>query len=101
MNLAALIGEVISEVAEAGGAVTFRLAVVGAGAEAGTSLTVRVTGAQAAACRRFLVPGHRVAVEGRVVPGAHPADVAAERVQFLTTRAQSEALRNSLRPRAA
>jgi hypothetical protein len=33
-----------------------------------------------------------VAVEGRIAPGARPAEILAERVQFLTTRAQAAAL---------
>jgi hypothetical protein len=51
-----------------------------------------VTGAQAVTCLRYLRPGHRVAVEGRVAPAGQPAEILAQRVQFLTTRAEARAL---------
>lgn len=93
MNLAALIGEVASEVEPSGDeTVRFRLAVAGRGGEAPDLVTIQARGGQAAACRTYLRAGHRVAVEGRVAPGARPAEVLAERVQFLTTRAQAEAM---------
>ena len=67
------------------------MAVRGPG-EAPDVLAVHATGAQARACLAYLRPGHRVAVEGRVAPGARPAEVVAQRIQFLTTRAQAMAL---------
>jgi hypothetical protein len=92
MNLAALIGEVASAVEPASDdAVRFSLAVPPGGGDP-QILWVQAGGRQAAACREYLRPGHRVAVEGRVAPGAEPAEVLAERVQFLTTRAQARAL---------
>lgn len=93
MNMAALIGEVASPVEPTGDdAVRFSLAVARRGAADAEQVEVHASGAQAAACRAFLRPGHRVAVEGRVAPGASPAEVVAERVQFLTTRAEAEAM---------
>ena len=93
MNLAALIGEVASAVEQCGEeTVCFRLAVAGRGGNGPDLVTVQARGAQASACRTYLREGHRVAVEGRVAPGARPAEVLAERVQFLTTRAQAEAM---------
>ena len=92
MNLAALIGEVASGVEPVGAsAARFTLAVRGSG-EAPDVLAVHVSGAQARACLAYLRPGYRVAVEGRVAPGARPAEVVAQRIQFLTTRAQAVAL---------
>lgn len=94
MNLAALIGEVMGPVERQGAdAVAFPLAVMGPPGQERERVAVQVAGAQAEACRRFLAPGHRVAVEGRVRAGARPAEVVAERVQFLTTRAQAAAMR--------
>jgi len=94
MNMAALIGEVASPVESTGeDVVRFSLAVARRGAGDAEQVDVQASGAQAAACRAFLRPGHRVAVEGRVSPGASPAEVVAERVQFLTTRAEAEAMR--------
>jgi single-stranded DNA-binding protein len=93
MNMAALIGEVASPVESAGDdAVRFSLAVARRGGEAAEQVDVQATGPQAEACRAFLRPGHRVAIEGRVSPGASPAEVVAERVQFLTTRAEAAAM---------
>ncbi len=95
------IGEVTSEVAASGSdTATFSVAVVGRAGDAGATFTVQVRGAQSEACRRYLQPGHRVAVEGRVLPGGVPAEVVAERVQFLTSRAQAEQMRSG-RQRAA
>jgi len=92
MNLVAVIGEVASPVAAGeDGTVRFAVAVVGRG-EAPDRLEVEAHGGQAAACLTYLRPGHRVAVEGRIAPGARPAEILAERVQFLTTRAQAAAL---------
>ncbi len=92
MNLVAVIGEVAGPVeAGADGAARFPVAVAGR-AEAPDRLTVEAHGAQAAACLAYLRPGHRVAVEGRVAAGARPAEILAERVQFLTTRAQAAAM---------
>lgn len=94
MNLAALIGEVVGPVEPAGDdGVAFPIGVIGPPGEDRERIIVHVPGAQAAACLRFLEPGHRVAVEGRVRAGARPAEVVAERVQFLTTRAQADAMR--------
>jgi single-stranded DNA-binding protein len=94
MNLAALIGEFVSPVVPPeGDDAEFGMSVLGPVGEGAERVRVRVRGAQAESCRRFLLPGHRVAVEGRVVPGGRPAEVAADRVQFLTTRAQAEQLR--------
>lgn len=94
MNLAALIGEVVTEVQSHGDdAVTFDVAVIGRGGGVGGTFVVQVLGAQAQACRRFLQPGHRVAIEGAVNTGGSPVQVVAERVQFLTSRAQAEAQR--------
>ena len=94
MNLAALIGEVTSPIQpQADGDVTFSLAVIGRQGDPRQTFTVQAHGAQGEACRRYLDQGLRVAVEGRVVPGAVPAEVIADRVQFLTTRAQRDALR--------
>lgn len=94
MNLAALIGEVASPVEPDGeDRVRFRLAVAGRGDSDPDVVAVQARGGQATACAAYLRPGHRVAVEGRVAPGADPAEVLAERVQFLTTRAQAEAMR--------
>lgn len=96
MNTAALIGEVSSPVQASGDdAVRFSLAVARRGSEGPEQVDVHASGAQADACRAFLRPGHRVAVEGRVAPGASPAEVVAERVQFLTTRAEAEAMREA------
>lgn len=96
MNLAALIGEVASEVGRSGvDRVSFELAVIGRPGSEREVFTVQVGGAQGEACRRFLGVGHRVAIEGRVVPGATPAEVIADRVQFLTTRAQVAAMAGS------
>ena len=92
MNLAALIGEVAAPVVAAGdGEVRFSLAVRRRGDVSSEVLTVQATGGQAAACRTYLRPGHRVAVEGRVAPGGGPAEILAERVQFLTTRREAAA----------
>jgi single-stranded DNA-binding protein len=94
MNLAALIGEVASTVeaeSEVGDAVSFTVAVPERGGDPQV-LRVQAKGKQAAACREYLRPGHRVAVEGRVAPAARSAEVLADRVQFLTTRAQARAL---------
>ena len=94
MNLAALIGEVTSPIQlQADGDVTFSLAVIGRQGDSRQIFTVQAHGAQGEACRRYLDRGLRVAIEGRVVPGAVPAEVIADRVQFLTTRAQRDALR--------
>ena len=94
MNLAALIGEVISPMQTLEeGEVRFSLAVIGRQGDPRQTLTVQAHGAQGDACRRYLDQGQRVAVEGRVVPGAAPAEVIADRVQFLTTRAQRDELR--------
>jgi Single-strand binding protein family len=93
MNMAALIGEVASEVEASGDDdIRFSLAVARRGGDSAERVDVFASGAQAAACRAFLRPGHRVAIEGRVAPGAAPAEVVAERVQFLTTRAEAEAM---------
>lgn len=93
MNMAALIGQVASPVEPAGDdAVRFSLAVARRGGENAEKVEVQASGPQAEACRAFLRPGHRVAIEGRVSPGASPAEVVAERVQFLTTRAEAEAM---------
>jgi len=91
MNLAALIGEVASEVDGAGDEATFRLAVARGGGAADV-LGVRAAGRQAQACRAYLRRGHRVAVEGRVAAPGEPVEVVADRVQFLTTRAQAAEL---------
>jgi single-stranded DNA-binding protein len=91
MNLAALIGEVASDVEGSGEEATFRLAVSRGGGEAQV-LGVRAAGRQAEACRAYLRPGHRVAVEGRVAPREEAVEVLADRVQFLTTRAQAAVL---------
>jgi hypothetical protein len=94
VNLAALIGEVASAVEPPEGEVArFSLAVMGRLGEPRQVFRVQTGGAQAVACRRFLQPGHRIAIEGRVVPGADPTEILAERVQFLTTRAQAESMR--------
>jgi len=91
MNLAALIGEVVTDVeAHGAGAVTFSVAVIGRGGGVGGTFVVEARGAQGEACRRFLRRGHRVAIEGAVNPEASPVQVVAERVQFLTSRAQAE-----------
>lgn len=88
MNIAALIGEVVE---------------VRAYGEAGAYLALRVTddrqgqvvlGAiaespHAAACLARLRPGARVAVEGTVRPGADPAEIIAQRVQFLAVCARA------------
>mgnify|MGYP005860641761 CR=1 FL=1 len=93
MNLVALIGEVTSAVEEDGDeAVRFALAVAARGGKEAERVAVRAQGGQAAACRAYLRPGHRVAVEGRVAPRADPAEVLADRVQFLTTRAHARAI---------
>ena len=90
MNLAALIGEVGSAVEQTGeGEARFALVLAGRAGDEPQRLTVQVRGAQAAACRAYLRQGHRVAVEGRVASGARPAEILADRVQFLTTRAQA------------
>jgi len=90
VNLAALIGEVGSAIEQHGeGEARFALVLAGRAGGEPERLTVQVRGAQAAACRAYLRPGHRVAVEGRVAPGARPAEILADRVQFLTTRAQA------------
>jgi hypothetical protein len=91
MNLVAIIGEVASPVQERGEAARFAVAVAGRG-DGPERLSVQVTGAQAATCLRYLRPGHRVAVEGRVAPAGQPAEILAQRVQFLTTRAEARAL---------
>ena len=97
MNLAALIGEVTSEVEPIeGDVVRFSLAVMGRPGAQRDVFRVQAAGAQAAACRRFLRPGHRIAIDGRVVPGAEPIEILAERVQFLTTRAQAESMRKEI-----
>ena len=97
MNLAAVIGEVASPVEAAEeGAVRFAVVVAGRG-DGSERLVVQAGGAQGAACRTYLRPGHRVAVEGRVAPGARPAEILAQRVQFLTTRLQAEALEPPVR----
>ena len=97
MNLAALIGEVTSAVEPPEGDVArFSLAVIGRFGAPPDTFRVQTVGAQAVQCRRFLRPGHRIAIEGRVVPGADPIEVLAERVQFLTTRAQAEAMRRDV-----
>ena len=97
MNLAALIGEVTSAVEPPEGEVArFSLAVIGRFGAAPDVFRVQTGGAQADQCRRYLRPGHRVALEGRVVPGADPIEILAERVQFLTTRAQAEAMRREV-----
>lgn len=94
MNLAALIGEVTSAIQpRADGDVTFMLAVIGRHGKPRQTLTVQARGTQGEACRRYLDRGLCVAVAGRVVPGAVPAEVIADRVRFLTTRAQRDALR--------
>lgn len=93
MNLVALIGEVVSPVEEDGDeAVRFALAVAARGGKEAERVAVRAHGGQAAACRAYLRPGHRVAIEGRVAPRADPAEVLADRVQFLTTRSQARQL---------
>ena len=90
MNLAALIGEVGSTIEPDGeGEAQFALVLAGRAGGEPQRLTVQVRGAQAAACRAYLRPGHRVAVEGRVASGARPAEILADRVQFLTTRAEA------------
>jgi hypothetical protein len=92
VNLAAVIGTVDSEVLPDGeDTARFSVAVraPGGGREV---IGVQARGGQAASCRAILRPGHRVAVEGRVAPGARPAEVLAERVQFLTTRAEAASL---------
>jgi hypothetical protein len=92
MNLVAVIGEVAGPVEEGGdGVVRFTVAVAGRG-EHPDRLAVQARRAQAASCLAYLRAGHRVAVEGRVAPGGRPAEILAERVQFLTTRAQAAAL---------
>ena len=92
MNLVAVIGEVAGPVERgADGTVRFAVAVAGRD-EAPDRLQVQARGAQGAACLAYLQPGHRVAIEGRVAPEARPAEILAERVQFLTTRAQAAAL---------
>ena len=97
VNLAALIGEVASAVEPPEGEVVrFSIAVLGRLGEPREVFHVQAAGAQAVACRRFLRPGHRVAIEGRVVPGAEPTEIEAERVQFLTTRAQAESMRRDM-----
>jgi single-stranded DNA-binding protein len=89
VNLAAVIGEVAGPVEEGeDGAARFTVAVAGRG-EAPDRLSVEARGTQAATCLKYLRAGHRVAVEGRVATGARPAEILAERVQFLTTRAQA------------
>lgn len=98
MNLVALIGEVASEVREAGDGAAFALAVIGRRDRGRDVLKVQVSGAQGRACIGRLGPGHRVAVEGRVIPDGVPAEVLAERVQFLTTRAQTAASRPPVDP---
>jgi single-stranded DNA-binding protein len=96
MNLAALIGEVGSAIEPDGdGAARFALVLAGRGGGEPQRLQVQVRGAQAAACRTYLRPGHRVAVEGRVAPDARPAEILADRVQFLTTRAQAADMRDA------
>jgi len=93
MNMAALIGEVASPVEPDGDdGARFSLAVARRSGADAEQVDVHATGAQAAACRAYLRPGHRVAVEGRVAPGATPAEVVAERIQFLTTRAEADAM---------
>jgi single-stranded DNA-binding protein len=93
MNMAALIGEVASPVEVDGDdGARFSLAVARRGGSEAEQVDVHASGAQAAACRAYLRPGHRVAVEGWVAPGALPAEVVAERIQFLTTRAEAEAM---------
>jgi len=90
--MAALIGEVASPVQPEGeDAVSFAVIVAVRGEEP-ERVGVFATGGQATACSRFLRPGHRVAVEGRVAPDARPAEVLADRIQFLTTRAEAEQL---------
>jgi single-stranded DNA-binding protein len=91
VNLVAIIGEVASPVQERGDEARFAVAVAGRG-DGPERLSVQVTGAQAATCVRYLRPGHRVAVEGRVAPTGRPAEILAQRVQFLTTRAEARAL---------
>lgn len=88
MNLVALIGEVASEVRTDGDGVAFAIAVIGRRGSPSEVVRVQVHGAQGSSCGRYLSPGQRVAVEGRVVPGANPAEVVADRVQFLTSRVQ-------------
>ena len=90
MNVAALIGEVTSEVTTDAEGVRFGMAVAAPRGGPVETVQVHARGGQAEACRAYLRPGHRVAVEGRVAPGAVPAEVLAERVQFLTTRAERE-----------
>jgi hypothetical protein len=103
MNMAALIGEVASAVEPTGEeTVRFRLAVAGRGEGDPEVVTVQARGGQADACRRYLRQGHRVAVEGRIAPGGCPAEVLAERVQFLTTKAQAREMEErALRAKAA
>jgi single-stranded DNA-binding protein len=85
MNLAALIGSVVSVVDEDTG-VTVEMRVAGRDGRKET-LRVAVEGAMAASCATYLRPGDRIAVEGVVQAGAaRTAEVLAERVQYLTTR---------------
>ncbi|MEW6583804.1 MAG: hypothetical protein AB1416_13695 [Actinomycetota bacterium] len=92
MNVAALIGEVASGVTDDADGVRFALAVAARGGGEAERVDVHARGGQAEACRAYLRPGHRVAIEGRVAPGARPAEVIADRIQFLTTRAQAAAM---------
>jgi single-stranded DNA-binding protein len=86
VNLVTLIGEVTSRIQGVpdGEEVTFAVAVIGRRGQDRQHLTVRVSGAQGDACRRYLSPGYRVAIEGHVRAGPSSADIVADRVQFLT-----------------
>jgi single-stranded DNA-binding protein len=90
VNLVTLIGEVTSPIERVpnGEEVTFGLTVIGRRREDPQHLTVRASGAQGAACRRYLSPGYRVAIEGHVRAGPTSADIVADRVQFLTRLAR-------------
>ena len=91
MNTVALIGQVASEVeSRDGDQIRFSLAVLGRHDTTAAIVIVQAGGAQSGPCRRYLRVGARVAIEGRVVPGADPADVVADRIQFLTSGARRD-----------
>lgn len=90
MNIAAVIGEVIEVRRREQGGVYLALRVADR-RQGQVVIGALADGPQAAACLAYLRPGARVGVEGSVRPGAVPAELIAERVQFLAVQVRAEA----------